>query len=87
MDKHNPFYKYRNDKVFQRAYREESHRIDLTLQLIEARKRKRLSQAQLAKRAKMPQSQIARIESGEHNVTLDTLHRVLGALNAKLTVA
>jgi predicted transcriptional regulator len=87
MDKRNPFYRYRNDKEFHRAYREESRRIELTLQLIEVRKRKRVTQAQLAKRAKMPQSQIARIESGEHNVTLDTLHRVLGALNATLKIA
>ncbi len=84
VDKANPFYKYRNGREYRRAYAEETRRIDMAVQISEARKRKRLSQATLARRAKMPQSQIARIEGGAHNVTVDTLIRVASALNLKV---
>lgn len=39
-----------------------------------------MTQAQLAKRAGMPQSHIARIEAGKADVQLGTLRKVLGAL-------
>jgi transcriptional regulator with XRE-family HTH domain len=45
-----------------------------------------LTQAQLAARAGMPQSSIARLESPDSNPTVTTLERVLAAADSGLTV-
>jgi len=52
--------------------------------MIRARIGKKLSQAQLAKKANMHQSAVARFESGGSNPRLDTLARVATALNVRL---
>lgn len=83
----NPFAKYRKDKEFQKFYREERARIALALQIVELRKRQRLTQSALARRAGLKQSAIARIESGHSNATVDTLSRVAGALKKNLVFA
>ncbi len=82
----NYFDKYKNDKEFQRYYKEATDEIDIAIALAAGRKRKRLTQAQLAKKVGMPQSQLARVESGSHNVTLGTLHRVASALDLHVRV-
>ena len=87
MHKNNFFNQFRKDKAFQRLAQEEGAIIDIVLAVAVARKRKRLTQAQLAKKVGMPQSQIARIESGNYNVTLGTLNRVASALDLKVRVA
>lgn len=61
---------------YKRAYYEETARLNLVRQIRELRLKKRLTQKAVAKRAKMPQSVIARLESGEHSFTLDTLQRL-----------
>ena len=70
------FNKVSKKKSFQRAYKEETNRIRLARIIREARTAKRLTQAALAKRANMPQSVIARLESGAHSVSLDTLSKI-----------
>jgi len=45
-------------------------------QIRELRVTKKLTQKMVAKRAKMPQSVVARLESGEHSFSLDTLQRL-----------
>ena len=52
--------------------------------MIRARIGKKLSQAQLAKKANMHQSAVARFESGGSNPRLDTLVRVATALDVRL---
>jgi len=44
------------------------------------RNRKGMSQVELAERLKMPQSQIARIETGERDIRLSTLAQIARAL-------
>ena len=61
--------------------------LDISLQISQTRKKRKITQVQLAKKAGMPQSQIARIESGNHNVTIGTLNRVASALNLRVLVA
>jgi DNA-binding phage protein len=87
MHKDNFFYKFRKDKEYQRYYKEASDLLDIAIQVAEARKRKRITQVQLAKKTGMPQSQIARLESGSHNTTIATLYRVAKALDLHLKVA
>lgn len=80
------FDKYKNDPEYQAYYREASAQIDLTIRIAELRRAQRLSQAQLAKKARMPQSVIARLESGKHNMTVETLIRVAAALKTRLVM-
>jgi len=63
-------------KVFRKAYEEEIARLNLVRQIREIRLKKKLTQKAVAKRANMPQSVVARLESGEHSFSLDTLQRI-----------
>lgn len=73
--------------AFKRGYKEESNRIALAAKIRELREGRKLTQFAVAKEAEMPQSVIARIESGEHSVSVDTLARVAHALGKKVTIA
>lgn len=71
-------------KVFRKAYEEEMTRLNLVQQIRELRLKKKLTQKAVAKRANMPQSVIARLESGEHSFSLDTLQRIASVFNKKV---
>ena len=79
-------FKDRNSKEFQRGYREESHRIELARKIRETRMKKHLTQEAVAHKASMPQSAIARLESGDHGISLDTLSRVAHALGKRVEI-
>lgn len=61
---------------FRKAYEEEIARLNLVGQIRKLRIAKKLTQKVVAKRAGMPQSVVARLESGEHSFSLDTLQRI-----------
>jgi transcriptional regulator with XRE-family HTH domain len=44
-------------------------------------------QGELAKRAGIPQSTVSRIEQGQRDTSLSTLHKILGALSCDLVIA
>lgn len=50
------------------------------------RKRLRMTQGQLAKRVGLPQSYIAKIESGSKRPPLETLEKIFRSLNCSLTL-
>ena len=56
------------------------------VQLAELRRQKGLSQAALARRAGMTQSEVARIESAEASPTFDTMARLLAGAEAGLDI-
>jgi ribosome-binding protein aMBF1 (putative translation factor) len=56
------------------------------MQLLQARLKRGLSQADLASRLTMSQSAISRIESGRGNPSLNTILKVIKALNANLMI-
>jgi ribosome-binding protein aMBF1 (putative translation factor) len=87
MNKNSYLYKLQKNKEYKKLLKEEKEMLDISLQIAQARKKKKITQVQLAKKVNMPQSQIARIESGNHNVTIGTLNRVAGALNLRVLVA
>lgn len=87
MNKNNYLYKLQKNKEYKKLLKEEQEMLDISLQIIQARKKRKITQVELARRVDMPQSQIARIESGNHNVTIGTLNRVASALNLKVFVA
>jgi transcriptional regulator with XRE-family HTH domain len=54
--------------------------------LIEERRRKGISQRQLARNAQLPQSVVARLETKKVTPQLDTLIKVANALECNLTI-
>lgn len=63
-------------KTFRDSYNEEMIRLRLVGEIKKLRLEKKLTQKTLAEKAQMPQSVIARIESGEHSFSLGTLSRI-----------
>jgi DNA-binding XRE family transcriptional regulator len=71
-------------KVFRDAYNEELVRLRLVGEIKKLRLGKKFTQQNLAQKAKMPQSVIARIESGEHSFSLGTLNRIAKVFNKEV---
>ncbi len=59
----------------------------IRMAIIGKRIEKKLSQAQVAKRANMHQSAIARFESSDTSPTLETTSRILAAVGAKVHIS
>ncbi|MDO8552370.1 MAG: helix-turn-helix transcriptional regulator [bacterium] len=70
------FTKLSRNKGFLKAYVEERARRRLAKQIRELRIAQHLTQKTVAKRADMPQSVIARIESGDRAISVETLGRI-----------
>jgi len=81
------FKKVSGSKKFQEAYNEEMARLGLARQIREMRLKKKLTQKAVALKTNMPQSVIARIESGTHSYSLGTLHRIAHAFNKEIQLA
>lgn len=56
----------------------------LAYQFKELRKKKHLTQDQLAERLGMEKSQISKIENGRFNLTLSTINKIAAALGARV---
>lgn len=78
------FKKAAKKSEFQRAYRAETERIKLARIIRETRFERNLTQHAVAKKANMPQSVIARIESGKHSVSVETLSKIANALGKQI---
>jgi DNA-binding XRE family transcriptional regulator len=71
-------------KTFEKEYNEELVRLQLAAELIQIRTKQGLTQGVVAKKANMPQSVIARIESGNHSMSLDTLNKIAYVLGKRV---
>src|SRR3989344_7438113 len=80
------FSKVLKNKRSRKAYEEEVARRRLAQRVKESREAKKLTQAAVARKVDMPQSVIARLESGSHGISLDTLSKVAHALGKKVTI-
>ena len=76
--------KHLKNKDVRKAYDEEITRLKLAYKIRQLRLRKHLTQKQVAIKAKMPQSVIARLEGGEHSFSLGTLSRVASVFGKEL---
>lgn len=72
------------DESFKQAYNEEITRLRLAQEVRLLRTKKHLTQEGVAQKAGMPQSVVARIESGERSVSVDTLGRIAYALGKEV---
>ena len=66
---------------FKEYYDEYGKQLEIGYQILQLRKQKRISQLELAKKLKTQQSNIARIEAGKENVSVNTLEKIAKALN------
>jgi len=74
------------DKEVAREYERLKPRYELISQLIEIRTKKGMTQRELAQKIGTRQSAIARIESGNANLSFDFLQKLTAALGSKLIV-
>lgn len=76
----------KRDPKFAEAWKESESEYEIVRALIRLRKESGLTQEQLAKLADMKQSAIARIETGDRNIRLDTLMKVAASLGARVEI-
>jgi len=74
------------DPKFKKYYDEYGKQFEIAYQILQLRKKRRMSQAQLAKKIGAKQSNVARIEAGQQNLTTDTLQKIATAFNLDLKI-
>jgi len=78
------FGKSSRKKEFRRAYDEEIVRLRLARQIRDIRTTHQMTQLAVAQKSGMPQSVIARIESGDRGISVDTLGRIAHTLGKEV---
>jgi ribosome-binding protein aMBF1 (putative translation factor) len=78
------FGKSSQKRGFQRAYNEEIVRLRLAKQIRDLRTTHQMTQLVVAQKSGMPQSVIARIESGDRGISVDTLGRIAHTLGKEV---
>ena len=73
------------NKNFQKMYDEERELLEISMHILNARKKLGISQQELAKKAHITQQQLSRIESGM-NCNLSTFLKVCHALQVKFNL-
>jgi len=71
---------------FKKHYDEYGKQLEIAYQILELRKKKNISQAQLAQRIGTKQSNIARMEAGQQNFSVDILGKIAEALGCNVKV-
>jgi DNA-binding XRE family transcriptional regulator len=69
---------------FKKSFYKEIGRLQLAHDIKVLRQKKGMTQKQIAAKADMPQSVIARLESGNHNVSATTLYKIADALDKQI---
>jgi DNA-binding XRE family transcriptional regulator len=71
-------------KEFREKYHAELTRLSIAKQIRFLREEKKYTQKTIAEKTEMTQSVIARIESGSHSISVDTLGRIANALGKEI---
>jgi ribosome-binding protein aMBF1 (putative translation factor) len=74
------------DPEFKKGYDEYGRQLEIAYQILQLRKKKKLSQAQLAKKIGTKQSNIARMESGNQNFSVEILEKIADAFECNLKI-
>ncbi len=74
------------DKKAKELFDEYGRQLEIAYQILQLRKAKKISQADLAQKIGSTQSNIARMESGNQNFTISLLKKVARALDANLSI-
>lgn len=80
--------KYNKDEEFKIAYEERQFYLQIAHLVRDLREKVGMSQSEVAKKAKVSQPMIARLESGDHRrtPTIETIHRILAILGYQLVL-
>jgi len=78
--------KWMKDPEFRADYEKLGPEFEIVVQLIRARWRSKLSQAEIAKRMGTTQSAVARIESGKVSLKADTIYRYAAATGHRVGI-
>jgi len=71
---------------FKKHYDGYGKQLEIAYQILQLRKQKRISQAELAKKLGTKQSNIARIEAGQQNLTTDNLQKIASVFDRELKI-
>lgn len=71
------------DPEYKKHHLASLRRWDLTHEIMTARKKAKMTQAEFAGKLQTSQSFVARVENGDQNLTLDVLMRMADVLSAK----
>ncbi len=74
------------NKQFRKSFTEEMGRLQLAHEIKMLRQKRKMTQGEVAAEAEMPQSVIARIESGTHSFSIATLHKVARVFDKHITL-
>ena len=73
-------------KPFHDGYYKELARLEVVRQIRDLRRSERLTQKAFAEKVGMPQSVIARLETGKHNISLSTLLEIAASFGKKVAL-
>lgn len=71
---------------FKKYYEQYGKQLEIAYQILQLRKQKKMTQAELAKEIGSKQSDIARMESGQQNFTTDTLQKIASTFKRELKI-
>lgn len=74
------------DTQFKKYYDAYGKRLEIAYQVLQLRKARKMSQADLARKLGTTQSNVARIEAGRQNFTTHTLYQIATAFGKELKV-
>ena len=74
------------DQQFKKSYDAYGKQLEIAYQVLQLRKKQKMSQVELAKKIGTTQSNVARLESGEQNFTTETLNKIARAFGRDLKV-
>ena len=71
---------------FKKYYDEYGRQLEIAYQILQLRKKKKISQAQLARKIGTKQSNIARMEAGQQNFSVEILGKIAEALGCNIKI-
>jgi len=74
------------NKSFKQAYKKENQKLEIAYQIFQLRKKKKISQVELAKKIGSSQSDVARMETGQQNFSVNTLEKLARAFNCDFKI-
>lgn len=72
------------NRRFRASFAEEMNRLRLAREIKALREKRKMTQQEVAEEANMPQSVVARIESGTHSFSISTLHKIAGVFDKRV---
>jgi len=84
FEKH--FRKEMKNEKFRKAYEQEWRKLNIAYGILKLREKHGYTQKELAKKLKTTQSVVARIESGDQNLTIDYLNKIADIFHKNLKI-